>query len=130
MVGIPHRWLSPSLSVRQWKTMTDKTLKVRSSVLCCTTAPLHQAWLQAQLRLSSAAALDHSAGLSSTRFCHLFRATSQSHVRHFSEPVPGVTSWGSGKVLSGGSRGWSLQGQSQQLGPNEERETKMALLGL
>lgn len=110
VVSASPSWLSPSLSLRQWKIMTDKTLEVRSSVLSCTVAPLYQAWVQAQLRLSSAAALDYSAGLSSTRLCHFFGAISQSHVCHLSEPHPGVASWRNRKMVSGSSRRWSLQG--------------------
>lgn len=104
------------------KTMPDKTLEVRSSVLCCTAGPLHQAWF----RLSSAAALDHSTGLSSAWLWRFFRATSQSRAHRSSEPHLGVTSQRNGKVVSGSSRGWGLQGWSQQLSLDEEREAKMA----
>lgn len=114
-------WLSPSLSLKQWKTVTDKTLTVRSSVLWCSTA----------LGLGSGSVLLllwttllHSVPHGSAT---LFRATSQNCVHHFLESHPGVTSQGSGKVMSGSSsRGWGLQDWSQQPSRDEERETKMA----
>lgn len=105
--GTPHSWLSPSPSLKEWKTMTDKTLKVRSSPLWCSTAPgLGSGSAQAQFCCCFGP-------LCCTQFhmaLPLFRATSQSRVHRFSESNPRVTSRRSGKVVSGSSRGWGLQG--------------------
>lgn len=76
-------WLSPSLSLKQWKTVTDKTLTVRSSVLWCSTA----------LGLGSGSVLL----LLWTTLLHSVphgSATFQSHIPELCSPLFGITSWG------------------------------------
>lgn len=45
LVGASHKWLSPSVSPRQWKTMTDKPLKAKLFMLQCAATLSHWAQL-------------------------------------------------------------------------------------
>lgn len=96
LVRVSHRWISPSLSPRQWKTMMDKPLKAKLFMLhCAATVALGSAPLSWVLpRFFFPAAASHT----STATSSYFTGGCRLHLLLVRTPSQSCT-WGMG-------RGW------------------------